>query len=150
MSATVKLPSEHESELAQAALGAFETLKSNKRERQFELKSSDSKKTVTVTLPAEAVNRFLEVLAQMANGNAVTIVPVHAEFTTQQAADFLNVSRPFLIGLLEQKKLPYRMVGSHRRVRFVDLQAFKDADDRARAEVLAELSADAQAHGHGY
>lgn len=86
----------------------------------------------------------------MANRNAGTIVPVHAEFTTQQAADFLNVSRPFLISLLDERKIPFRMVGSHRRIRFQDLRAFRDADDKQREAVLAELSADAQQNGHGY
>jgi excisionase family DNA binding protein len=70
--------------------------------------------------------------------------------TTQQAADYLNVSRPFLIALLEEKKLPFRLVGSHRRIRFADLQAFREADDKKREAVLAELAADAQLNGHGY
>jgi excisionase family DNA binding protein len=58
--------------------------------------------------------------------------------------------RPFLISLLEEKKLPFRLVGSHRRIRFADLQAFREVDDKQREAVLAELSADAQLNGHGY
>lgn len=101
-------------------------------------------------VPKEAFDLLLEILAQMANGNAVTIVPVQAEFTTQQAADFLNVSRPFLIELLEARALPHRKVGSHRRVRFEDLLRYKQADDAKRQSVLDELAAQAQELGLGY
>ena len=101
-------------------------------------------------MPKEAFDLLLEILAQMANGNAVTIVPVQAEFTTQQAADFLNVSRPFLIELLEARALPHRKVGSHRRVRFEDLLRYKQADDAKRQTVLDQLAAQAQELGLGY
>ncbi|MDP1918922.1 MAG: helix-turn-helix domain-containing protein [Myxococcales bacterium] len=150
MNAPAHLPTPHEAGLAQAALKLFGSLGPSVGDRTVELKPEGSSETITITLPQEALRRFLEVLAQMANGNAVTIVPIHAELTTQQAADFLNVSRPFLISLLEEKKLPFRLVGSHRRIRFADLQAFREADDKQREAVLAELSADAQLNGHGY
>ncbi len=150
MNAPAHLPTAHESGLAQAALKLFGSLGLSAGDRTVELKAEGSSETITITLPQEALRRFLEVLAQMANGNAVTIVPIHAELTTQQAADFLNVSRPFLISLLEEKKLPFRLVGSHRRIRFADLQAFREVDDKQREAVLAELSADAQLNGHGY
>lgn len=148
---SAQLPTPHEAQLALDALGLFESLPSpSSGDRTFEIKTKGSKESVSITLPQEAFKRLLEVLAQMSNGNAVTIVPIHAEFTTQQAAEFLNVSRPFLVSLLEARKIPFRMVGAHRRIRFVDLQAFREADDRAREAVLAELAADAQQNGHGY
>ena len=133
MNAPAHLPTAHEAGLAQAALKLFGSLEPSAGDRTVELKPEGSSKSFTITLPQEALRRFLEVLAQMANGNAVTIVPpIHAELTTQPAADFLNVSRPFLISLLEEKKLPFRLVGSHRRIRFADLQAFREVDDKQR------------------
>lgn len=104
----------------------------------------------TVTLPRKAFELFLEILGHMANGNAVTIVPVHAELTTQEAADILNVSRPFLIGLLKSGRIPFRPVGAHRRIRFNDLMKYKERDDAERRAIADELAAEAQRLGLGY
>ncbi len=112
------------------------------------LRVIDGEKDITV--PVAALHLLVDILAQMARGNAVTVVPINAELTTQQAADFLNVSRPFLIGLLEQGKVPYRKVGTHRRVRFDDLVKYREvslADQKAAAD---ELTRQAQELGLGY
>lgn len=95
----------------------------------------------TVKLPAPAVGLLLRILEEMARGNAVTIIPVHAELTTQEAADMLNISRPSLIQLLEEGKIEYRRVGTHRRVRFEALMKYKRQADEARKAALAELAA---------
>ncbi len=146
------LPTQQDSEFALAALNQLSPIvkRNGHGPRRLQLKPEGGKETVTIVLPQDALRGFLEILAQMANGNAVTIVPVHAEFTTQQAADYLNVSRPFLISLLEEKKIPFRTVGSHRRIRFIDLKAYREADDQQRERVLAELAEDAQKNIHGY
>lgn len=98
-----------------------------------------------VVLPAAAVRMLGALLAELAKGNAVTLMPHHAELTTQEAADLLNVSRPFLVGLLESGQLPYHKVGTHRRVLFADLMIYKrqrDAHSEAALQELAALSQD--------
>ncbi len=103
-----------------------------------------------ITLPMPAFRLLKEILVEMAKGHGVTLLPVRAELTSQQAADLLNVSRPFLIGLLEDGKIPFRLVGQHRRVRLDDLMAYKRKDDEARLGIADELTADAQELGMGY
>jgi excisionase family DNA binding protein len=97
---------------------------------------------VVVPLPARAVGIIFAVLTAMAERRPFSIIPHTAELTTQQAADYLNVSRPFLIGLIDRGEIPHRMVGRHRRVRFADLLAFEQASAEKRRRVLAEMAAE--------
>ena len=147
----VKLPSPKTSEEAKVALRALSALPRRKTSsRTVQIRPDGEARPVSVTVPREAFDLFLEILGQMANGNAVTIVPVHAELTTQQAADVLNVSRPFLVSLLDEGKIPFRLVGTHRRVQAAALLEYKQKDNGHRRAVLDELTAEAEEHGLGY
>jgi excisionase family DNA binding protein len=102
-----------------------------------------------VDLPPEAARLLVRILTEFANGNAVTVVPVNAELTTQEAAEFLNVSRPYFVSVLEAGKLPFRKVGARRRVRLADLLRFKGIEDAGQKKALDELAAEAQKLGLG-
>ena len=103
-----------------------------------------------VALPGEVVDLLLDVLEQLARGNAVTMAPLHADLTTQQAADLLNVSRPYLVQLLERGAIPFRRVGTRRRVRLADLLQYRAKEEARAREALRELSEQAQDDRLGY
>ncbi len=93
-----------------------------------------------LVLPREAIELLARILAHMSEGEGVSIVPAHAELTTQQAADLLNVSRPFLIGLLKEGRIEFRLVGKHRRIRAKSLMEYLAEDDQHRRRAADELT----------
>lgn len=103
-----------------------------------------------VSIPVSVLRMMNFILAQMAQGNMVTMVPQECEMTTRQAAHHLNVSRPFLVSLLKKGEIPYRQVGTHRRVQFGELEAYKKKMDHDRDAALAELVEDGQKLNLGY
>ncbi|ONH57569.1 DNA binding domain-containing protein, excisionase family [Pseudomonas cedrina] len=104
----------------------------------------------TLVLPTSALRLLVDILGELALGNAVKVVPVHAELTSQEAADLLNVSRPHLVKMLEEGAIPFTKTGRHRRIRFSDLMAFKQRRDEESQEAMEELARLAQALGLGY
>jgi excisionase family DNA binding protein len=94
---------------------------------------------VQMQLPASLVRVLVEAASQLAQGNSVAFLHYEQELTTQQAADLLSVSRPYLIKLLENGQIPYHHVGSHRRIRMGDLLDYKRSRDRLRRDHLNEL-----------
>jgi excisionase family DNA binding protein len=103
-----------------------------------------------IDVPGEMVPLIVDILEQLLEGNAVAVSPIHTELTTQQAADLLNVSRPYLVKLLDDKAIPSKKVGTHRRVRLDDLMRFRDRDDAKRRRVADELARQLDEFGHGY
>ncbi len=98
-------------------------------------------KPAEVVLTPGLTNLLMEVLRYVGSGDAVTLVPVSQMLTTQQAADILNVSRPFLISLLDKEKIQHTKVGRHRRIRAEHLFAYKRAREESRSEALSDLAA---------
>jgi excisionase family DNA binding protein len=143
-------PTEADAQLARESSRRLASHKLGRRSSVHIQLLDDGKEAETVTVPASAMRLFLHLLTEMSQGNAVTLIPTHAELTTQQAADLLNVSRPYVVKLLDEGKIPFRTVGKYRRVRFDDLMAYKRKDDEARTKVLDQLTAEAQELGMGY
>jgi len=146
----VSLPVEREVQAAlegQRALAAF--LATRLETQQIQI-FDDKNQAHRVELPTSALRLLVDILAELAEGNAVKVVPVHAELTTQEAADMLNVSRPHLVKLLEEGALPFHRAGKHRRVRFADLMQFKAQRDQASEDAMAALAKQAQELGMGY
>jgi excisionase family DNA binding protein len=143
-------PTEAEAMLARESSRRFATQKLGRRSSVRIQLCDEGEEAETAEVPVSAVRLFLHLLTEMSMGNAVTLIPTHAELTTQQAADLLSVSRPYLVKLLDEGRIPCRTVGKYRRVRFDDLMAYKRRDDEARAKVLDQLTAEAQELGMGY
>jgi len=116
---------------------------------QFQIESQD-RRVQSLSIPASAVRLLDHILGEMAEGHAVTLMPVKVELTTQQAAELLHLSRPFLIDLLEKKLIPHRKAGTHRRILFEDVMEYKKRVDDKRLKVLEELATQAQELGMGY
>lgn len=114
------------------------------------LKVREAGQDKPLELPAGAVALLMDILEAMAAGHGVTLIPENAELTSVQAADVLNVSRPFLIKLLDDNLLPHRKVGKHRRIRMEDVMAYKAKIDRERETILDQLAKEAQDLGMGY
>ena len=144
------LPSAEDIALARESGRVLSTVLQTRAETH-QIDFHDEQGTVrTVSIPTSALRLLLDILTEIGRGNAVSIIPIHAELTTQEAADVLNVSRPFLVQLLEQGEIPFHKVGTHRRVRYQDLIDYKNRIDAKRRKALEELAAQAQELDMGY
>jgi excisionase family DNA binding protein len=103
-----------------------------------------------MVLPGHVLQILLDVLSEISQGNAISLIPYHQEISTQEAANLLNVSRPFLVRLLEDGEIPFRKVGAHRRVKLQDVLNYRERTDNQRREALDELAQLSQQEGMGY
>lgn len=131
------MPNEQEAELA-ASSGRILAACTGKGD-QTTLRLIDDNQDITV--PIKAIHMLADILNQMALGNAISIIPIHAELTTQQAADFLNVSRPYLISnVLDAGLLPFHMAGNRRKIYFKDIMEYKAKKKAENRKTMAELA----------
>lgn len=117
--------------------------------QQLEL-STTTGEVKRVEVPVSALRLLVEILTQIGSGNAVSIIPIHAELTTQEVANILNVSRPFLIKLLDKGEIPFHKTGTHRRIKYEAALAYKERIDDERRKALEELAVQAQELDLGY
>ena len=141
------VPTETEAQMAGEASRVLATL-STREDVHVEFR--DDQKSLSMVLPSAIVRMVQHILTEMAQGNAVTVMPMNAELTTQEAAEFLNVSRPFIVKQIEAGTIPHRKVGTHRRIRVEDLLKYKKQIDQARNQTLDELTTESQKLGLGY
>lgn len=142
----LNVPNEQESALAAESSRLLAGLIGRGDTAQLRLVDGDQE----ITVPVSAIKMLVDILNQMAQGNAMSLVPIHAELTTQEAADFLNVSRPYVVKLIEQGELPCHKVGVRRRVLFKHLMEYKERRDQQSMEAVNALSQQAQDLGMGY
>ena len=109
--------------------------------RKLRVIEGGKKSPVELELTPAILKLLIEVLRPISRGDAVTLVPVSQMLTTQQAADILNVSRPYLISLLEKGSIPHELVGRHRRIKAETLFAYKRSRNERRSKALSELAA---------
>ena len=144
------LPDEREIAAAVESSRQIAAFLSAKQETQrIELVDGEQQRQV-VELPIYAIRLLGEILSELALGNTVKVVPIHAELTTQEGADLLNVSRPHLVKLLDEGVMPHTKTGRHRRIKFADLMEYKNRREQDSHAILDELAAQAQELGMGY
>ncbi len=144
------LPTDQESYIARAASKTLASLVSQGGEEPIHF-HSDANPPVEMTLSLPAARLLLDVLREIGKGNSVIITPIEKQLTTQQAADFLIVSRPFLVEeLLEKGKIPYRKVGNRRRISYDALLRYQEEEEQEiarREKVMLELTAETERIG---
>jgi excisionase family DNA binding protein len=144
------IPTPEVAELAKLSSQQLSTLiETNNKTQKIDIQGKDGN-IHAIELPVNMLYLLLEALTQLGEGNAVNLTPIHSELTTQEAADLLNISRPSLIKLLDEKQIPYHRVGNRRKVKFTDVSSYKDKIDKKRRKTLDELSDLDQELGLGY
>jgi excisionase family DNA binding protein len=146
---TATIPSAHDMQLAAESRQTLGALAQTTGDLTITV-TGEGGTTSEMRIPASALRILLAALSEMASGNGVSLLPLNAELTTQQAADLLNVSRPYLVRLLEKGEMPFRFVGNQRRVLLQEVMAYKARSDLDRRAALDELARLGQEIGIAY
>ncbi len=145
-----QLPSAEEAALAKLCSQELAAILETRQEVQTFSVQDKSGEVHSVNMPVSALRLLVDVLTELGEGNTVKLVPIHAELTTQEAADLLNVSRPTLIKLLDDGEIPFHRSGNRRKVRFADLRQYQEMLEQNRLKTLEDLSDLDQELGLGY
>lgn len=145
-----QLPSAEEAAIAKVCSQDLAALLDTRLDAQQLTLTDKEGQAHAVNIPVPALRLLVDVLTELGDGNTVKLVPVHAELTTQEGADLLNVSRPTFIKLLDEGAIPFHRIGNRRKVTFSDLQSYKAVLEGQRLGSLAELSQLDQELGLGY
>lgn len=146
------VPSEKEAEMAKVAQRCLMAALDHSKARRIALVDENGKVSdaPVLELPPQALRFFADMLGMMARQQPIVLMPQKHELTTQEAAAFLNVSRPFVIKEIEAGRLRCRKVGRHRRVEIQELQRYQQAQRDESEQALRELADMAQENGMGY
>ncbi len=141
-------PTKQDTEIARISSEAIALLIQNKEVRDPRIHfGTEGSQGAEIALPYSIVRILFNALQEMAKGHSVTLLPVNTELTTHQAAELMRVSRPSLIKMLDENKLPYRKIGAHRRIRYDDVLHYLEIERARRKKVMEELVAETEKLG---
>ena len=147
---SLKLPTRNEQKIAQENKEILNRLAEKLKRSTKEIEIEVSGEKDTIKIPVSALKHLNTIIDLTAQGKAITVNPVDAEITTQEAANLLNVSRPFIVKLLEEGKISFHKVGAHRRIKLKDLLVYKQQMKKEREDALTELTRISQELGLDY
>jgi len=147
---TLQKPTRHDQELAKENLEAIERIAQKHFRAQEPIEIEITGEKTHIRIPRSAFQFLNTILQLMAKGKAICIIPSETEVSTQQAAEMLNISRPYVVKLLEKGEIAYHKVGTHRRIRLKDLERYKQKMEKDRRKHLEELAKQAQELNMGY
>ncbi len=151
MNAIIERTTREEQRIAKSSISSFkETSKKLLKKHAPVVKIKVQHEDKYMEIPPKAFSLLYDILSNMALGKSITLIPSDTEISTQQAADMLNVSRPHIVKLLEDGIIPYKKVGSHRRIQLKDLMKYERVLQEAREKQMAFLAKQAQALNLGY
>lgn len=150
MKAVIEKPTLQDQEIASKSLLGFRNAIRRGRATPDVIRIRIQESGEYITLPKKALELLFHILSNMAEGKTVSLIPSESEVSTQQAADMLNVSRPHIVKLLEEGTIPFKKVGSHRRILLEDLLKYEAELKERRSKNLEFLAKQAQELNLGY